>query len=60
MKVKFEKNIERCRDCPHFGIDGGPSPIMVCNHSKAPNQGYIISRPFDDSFPPLCPLKEEQ
>lgn len=29
-----------CDGCPHLGLDGGPSPVMVCQRS---NTGYIVS-----------------
>ena len=60
MKVIFEKEINRCySECPYFGVEGGPGPIMVCNHPKADNL-YIISHPECDSgFPDQCPLKLE-
>jgi len=49
--------ITRCCDCLYFGIDGGPSSTMVCNHPSAPEGGYIISHPeCDNGFPPKCPL----
>lgn len=61
MKVKkggIEKDIQRCKDeCPYFGIDGGPGPVMICKRPDAIRQGYIISHPDCDSgFPRECPL----
>jgi hypothetical protein len=31
-----------CDGCGYFGIDGGPSPVMVCGHPRASTYGYII------------------
>ncbi len=33
-----------CDNCNHRGIDGGPSPAMVCEHPDVPDStwGYII------------------
>lgn len=57
MKVTLEKEVRFCRECPYFGMDGGPGPVMVCEHPKAPDQGYIISHPVcDTGFPEKCPL----
>ena len=55
MKVVCTKYIEYCyHQCPYFGLDGGE---MVCEHSDAPNKGYIISHPECLSgFPKFCPL----
>ena len=36
------KNHGKCENCDHRGIDGGPSPVMVCNISSE-DLGYIIS-----------------
>ncbi len=33
----------QCDDCPYRGIDGGPGAVMVCEHSRASQMGYIIS-----------------
>ena len=57
IEVTLTKKIERCyHDCPHFGIDGGPGPVMVCDHPDAPERGYIISHPeCEQGFPPKCP-----
>jgi len=67
MKVKkiIDREIERCyHECPYFGLEGGPSPTMICNHpfwdDKGAYAGCIISHPAcDDGFPPLCPLFKE-
>lgn len=62
MKVRFEKEINYCyHNCPYFGLDGGPSPVMVCNHPKTEDDRYIISHPeCDTGFPAKCPLRNEQ
>lgn len=31
-----------CDKCPLRGIDGGPGPVMVCEHPDAEDTGYII------------------
>ena len=69
MKIKViiptkEYEIERCyHECPHFGIDGGPGPVMVCQHPFFNGKGYegcIISHPeCDEGFPKDCPLLKE-
>ena len=67
MKVKkvIDRKIERCyHECPHFGLEGGPSPTMICNHpywnDKGAYAGCIISHPeCDEGFPPTCPLYAE-
>lgn len=63
IKVTITKEISRCyHECPHFGLDGGPGAVMVCNHPDGNLPGYppgygIISHPDCDSgFPKLCPL----
>jgi hypothetical protein len=66
FKVKG-KVIDHCyHQCPYFGIDGGPGPVMCCNHPKVnklikknndPSPAYIISHPICDiGFPELCPI----
>ncbi len=61
MKVKkvIEKEIKTCLiQCPYFGVDSAPSGTMVCEHPKAPEDGYIISHPeCDYGFPRQCPLR---
>jgi len=52
--------------CPHFGVDGGPSGPMMCNHPEIEKKYeetrdigvfYIISHPeCDEGFPKKCPL----
>jgi hypothetical protein len=70
MKLKVtipakEIEIERCyHTCPHFRLDGGPSPAMCCSHpywdDKGPYAGFIISHPqCDAGFPDHCPLLKE-
>lgn len=56
-KRRVTIELERCRNqCPYFGIDGGPGPVMVCDHPEAPSP-YIVSHPeCDDGFPEECPL----
>ena len=63
MKITIpEKTVEinRCyHECPYFGTEGGPGPVMVCNHpkNKTMEEAYIISHPeCDDGFPDECPL----
>jgi len=61
------KKISKCyQDCPYFDIDGGPGPVMTCNHPKTialsdkigTEAFYIISHPdCDTGFPKKCPLK---
>ena len=46
-----------CRECKHFGIDGGPGSIMVCNHFRAPGYGgYIIYHHGWVAVSDQCPL----
>ncbi len=63
VKVKkiIEKDIEKCfYDCPYLGEDGWPGPVMVCEHPKAPDSGYIVGHPAcDNGFPVRCPLLKE-
>ena len=68
MKVTIPartQEITRCyHTCPYFGLDGGPSPTMICNHpywnDKGSYAGAIISHPeCDDGFPDKCPLYKE-
>ena len=60
--VVYSKKIDRCyHECPYFGIDGGPGPVMVCNHPNAEDNGLIISHPeCDNGFPLRCPLLKEE
>jgi len=44
--------------CKFFDTEGGPGPVMICTHPKAPYDGYIITHPqCDKGLPELCPLK---
>jgi hypothetical protein len=62
-----EKVIEHCyHECPWFGLDGGPGPVMTCNHPNVPvfpgvPEGFgVISHPeCTEGFPKLCPLVKE-
>jgi len=65
MKLKViiparEVEISRCyHECPYFGLDGGPGPVMVCNHPSLSGwEGMdIISHPeCVNGFPKKCPL----
>jgi len=60
MKIEIDVEIGVCDDCYFRGIDGGPSPAMVCNHSDAKSSGYIISWSNDYSkrVSNNCPLDE--
>lgn len=51
------KDISRCyHECPYFRLDGGPGPVMTCEHPQA-DSIYIISHPeCDTGFPARCPL----
>ena len=61
-KVEIEVEVGKCEDCHFRGIDGGPGPVMVCEHPDATGLGYIISwnnertRRFSDE----CPLDDEK
>ena len=62
IKVNVTKEIERCVDCPFHGIDGGPSPVMMCFHPSATTLelAYIIHSPeCNNGFPERCPLLKE-
>ena len=54
--------IDKCyHTCPYFTTEGGPGPVMVCNHpyfdDKESYDNYIISHPkCDTGFPDKCPL----
>ena len=49
-------------ECPYFSLDGGPGPVMVCNHpyfkDKEGYAGAIINHDEDikNGFPTKCPL----
>lgn len=58
-KLDKDKRFKRttfCGNCPYRGIDGGPSPIMVCNAPGAPNGGYIIEMEAGEAVSYQCPL----
>ena len=42
MKIEIDVEIGVCDDCYFRGIDGGPSPAMVCNHSDAKSNNHHI------------------
>lgn len=50
-----------CDGCNFKGIDGGPGSVMVCNHPKADDMGYIIHWDEDKkhTISDRCPLKWE-
>lgn len=50
------KTITHCYHiCPYFGVDG--NKVMMCDHSEAVDEGYIIYHPkCDNEFPQKCPL----
>ena len=56
-----DKEIHRCyHECPYFGLEGGPGPMMVCLHPTLKGLGIehaaIIDHPdCDTGFPKLCP-----
>lgn len=58
IEVTYTKKISRCyHTCPYFDLEGGPGPIMVCNHPDLSDGRGIITHPeCDDGFPPKCPL----
>ena len=68
MKVTIpERTVEitRCyHECPFFGLDGGPSGAMHCDHPSLAsdyNLGYIISHPdCSTGFPAGCPLVKQE
>ena len=49
-----------CDSCRMLDIDGGPSPVMCCNHHRAKRSGYIISWSEDRKrrVSGNCPYKE--
>lgn len=57
--------ISRCyHECPFFRLDGGPGPVMYCDHPSLRGKGmeaqFIISHPdCDNGFPKGCPLTKE-
>lgn len=59
--------IKKCyHECPYFALDGGPGPVMFCDHpdidtSKNTYAGFFISHPeCDEGFPKECPLRKDQ
>ena len=64
-RVVVEKVITHCKDeCPYFGVDGGPYPVMCCDHPQLAKEGlrgydtYIIIQPIcETGFPEKCPLR---
>ena len=52
------KVIDRCiHQCPYYGTEGGPGPIMVCEHPMSIDNPFIISYDEKDMpFPSACPL----
>lgn len=70
VKVSYTKRISRCyNECPYFYLDGGPGPVMACDHpevkaryekTKDLGEIYIISHPeCDNGFPKKCPLLKD-
>jgi len=61
-EVRVEGDLAYCEECPFRGIDGGPSPAMVCEHPNATDTGYIIS--WDDKaenrISKKCPILGEK
>jgi hypothetical protein len=49
--------------CPFFGLDGGPSSAMYCEHPSLDHHnygGYIITQNNShDRVPDECPLHKE-
>jgi hypothetical protein len=66
VKVVIEKEIDHCyHSCPFFELDGGPGPVMYCNHPFFDGADFtdrfIISHPkCDTGFPDKCPLSKEE
>jgi len=60
-KEVSKENTACCDNCPLRGIDGGPSPVMTCEHPGATDMGYIISwnRDSTSRFSKKCPKQEE-
>lgn len=56
IKKKRKKATVYCDNCPLRGIDGGPGPVMVCEHPNAPDMGYIIQ--WDDKREHRVPSKK--
>ena len=47
--------------CPFFGLDGGPGPVMYCQHpSFTDYEGFIINQSnCHGRVPDECPLRKE-
>lgn len=56
-KAQTGKRTNACERCPHRGIDGGPSPEMVCEAQGAPSMGFIIQWEGNERVSYLCPLE---
>jgi len=54
------KRTTKCETCHYRGIDGGPSPFMVCNHTDAPMQGSIVHWEDMERVSYQCPMKKEE
>ena len=66
---------ECINQCPYYDLDGSPKNLpngishmehenlpcgeMICTHSKAPDNGYIIAQQDIGNFPPKCPVLSE-
>lgn len=50
----------KCGECRHRGSDGGPGPVMVCEHPAAPDSGYIIAWEGGERVSYRCPLPTAQ
>jgi len=62
-EVVIKTKITSCyHECPYFSLDGGPGPVMMCNHpyfkDKEGYAGAIINHDEDikNGFPTKCPL----
>jgi hypothetical protein len=56
----MESKIGKCDECEYRGIDGGPSPAMVCEHPNADGMGYIIewNDKRTERFSNDCPMSK--
>ena len=63
-KVQDNNVYTLCDNCKFRGIDGGPSPAMVCNKSNDDTWGHIISwKTFGNVQHRVslkCPLPEDE